>query len=137
DRDGVVAVVRTGAARGAAGAIDHLRCELEQVDEVAAEGGHAPHQRIGDLDSHALAGRRKVGGAAHGQRDRRQLHGLRRELRVHVRGLGKPDVDVVAYETLVADGAHAYRVRAADLEALHQEKARGTGARAARVARGA
>src|SRR5206468_8619803 len=85
----------------------------------------------------ALAGGCEVGGAAHGQRDRRQLHGLRGELRVHVRGLGQSDVDVVAYETLVADGAHAYRVRAADLEALDEEQPGGTSARAARVARAA
>src|SRR5439155_3281673 len=61
DRDRVVAVIGSGAARGTRGRVAHLRGELELVDEVAAEGGNAAYQGIGDLGAHALASRGEIG----------------------------------------------------------------------------
>src|SRR5690606_29250836 len=119
----VVAVVRAAGAGRAAGRRDHLRRQLDQVDEVTAERRHAAEQRVGHDAAHALARGAEVAGARDADGQRLELDGLDREPGVHARRGGEPNVDLVPAELPEADARDGDGVRTTDLEALNQVEA--------------
>ncbi len=120
DGERVVAVVRAGGTGRAAGRRDHLRGQLDQVDEVTAERRHAAEQRVGNDAAHALPRGAKVTGARDADGQRLELDGLDREPGVHPRRGGEPNVDLVPAELLEAEARDGDRVGAADLESLNE-----------------